>query len=140
MQPESVRSSQNAVRGPVSGQVMAEVTAVSPEGRITCVVLGIGFDGNREASRRITAFVEAQSAVPTSRIAHAVRADCGAGNSSGGCPLAVAIPEGEAINVTCFVTSNTFYIRRNTFFVSANFRASRFDEKSSESFTGSRIR
>ena len=56
-----------------AGQVMVEATAISPEGRITNGDLGIWSDMHTEAFRRITAFVEAQGAVPAIQIAHAGR-------------------------------------------------------------------
>jgi len=56
-----------------SGQVMVEATAISPEGRITNGDLGIWSGKHTEAFRRITAFVEAQGAVPAIQIAHAGR-------------------------------------------------------------------
>jgi len=56
-----------------AGQVMAEATAISPEGRITEGDLGIWSDAHAEAFRRITAFIESQGAVPAIQIAHAGR-------------------------------------------------------------------
>src|SRR5512137_281080 len=56
-----------------AAQVMVEATAISPEGRITKGDLGIWSDKHTEAFRHITAFVEAQGAVPAIQIAHAGR-------------------------------------------------------------------
>ena len=71
-----------------AGQVMVEATAVSPEGRITHGDLGIWSDGHREAFRRITAFVEAQGAVPAIQIAHAGRKASTEVPWRGGAPIA----------------------------------------------------
>jgi 2,4-dienoyl-CoA reductase-like NADH-dependent reductase (Old Yellow Enzyme family) len=56
-----------------AGQVMAEATAISPEGRITYGDLGIWSDTHVEAFSRITSFIEARGAVPAIQIAHAGR-------------------------------------------------------------------
>jgi len=71
-----------------AGQVMVEATAVSPEGRITCGDLGIWSDRHAEAFRRITAFVEAQGAVPAIQIAHAGRKASTEVPWRGGAPVA----------------------------------------------------
>jgi 2,4-dienoyl-CoA reductase-like NADH-dependent reductase (Old Yellow Enzyme family) len=56
-----------------AGLVIAEATAVSPEGRISEADLGIWNDGQVAAFRRITDFIKAQGAVPGIQIAHAGR-------------------------------------------------------------------
>src|SRR6187549_2027576 len=53
--------------------VIAEATAVTPEGRITPDDLGIWKDEHVEYLQPITAFVEAQGAVPGIQLAHAGR-------------------------------------------------------------------
>lgn len=55
------------------GCVMAEATAVEPEGRITHGDLGIWSDDHIAPLRRIADFVRARSAVPAIQIAHAGR-------------------------------------------------------------------
>ncbi len=53
--------------------VIAEATAVSPEGRISPGDLGIWSDKHAEAFKRITDFIKSQGAVPGIQIAHAGR-------------------------------------------------------------------
>jgi len=53
--------------------VIAEATAINPEGRITHDDLGIWKDEHVEFLSRITAFVEKQNAVPGIQLAHAGR-------------------------------------------------------------------
>ncbi|GAB3842803.1 NADH:flavin oxidoreductase/NADH oxidase [Hymenobacter jeollabukensis] len=53
--------------------VIQEATAVAPEGRITPDDLGIWKDEHLPFLRRITAFIEAQGAVPGIQLAHAGR-------------------------------------------------------------------
>jgi len=53
--------------------VMAEATAVSPEGRITPADLGIWKDEHIANLKRITQFIETQNAVPGIQLAHAGR-------------------------------------------------------------------
>ena len=53
--------------------VMAEATAVSPEGRITPSDLGIWKDEHIANLKRITQFIETQNAVPGIQLAHAGR-------------------------------------------------------------------
>ncbi len=53
--------------------VMAEATAVTPEGRITAEDLGLWHDGQIDALRRVTEFVSTQGAVPAIQLAHAGR-------------------------------------------------------------------
>jgi 2,4-dienoyl-CoA reductase-like NADH-dependent reductase (Old Yellow Enzyme family) len=56
-----------------AGLVIAEATAVSPEGRISPGDCGIWSDEHTEAFRSITAFIEAQGAIPGIQIGHAGR-------------------------------------------------------------------
>ena len=56
-----------------AAQVTVEMTAVSPEGRITPHCLGIWKDGHIPKLSQIAAFIEAQGAVPAIQIAHAGR-------------------------------------------------------------------
>ena len=53
--------------------VIAEATAVSPEGRISPHDLGIWIDAHIDGLRRITSFVAEQGAVPGVQLAHAGR-------------------------------------------------------------------
>ncbi|MEV5483399.1 NADH:flavin oxidoreductase/NADH oxidase [Streptomyces sioyaensis] len=56
-----------------TGLILAEATAVSPEGRISPYDLGLWNDTQTEAFRRITGFLKAQGTVPGIQIAHAGR-------------------------------------------------------------------
>lgn len=56
-----------------AGLVIAEATAVSPEGRISPGDCGIWADAQVEAFRPITSFIEAHGSVPGIQIAHAGR-------------------------------------------------------------------
>lgn len=56
-----------------AGLVLAEATAVAPEGRIAPEDTGLWSDEQRDAWRRITAFVRSQGAVPGVQLAHAGR-------------------------------------------------------------------
>jgi 2,4-dienoyl-CoA reductase-like NADH-dependent reductase (Old Yellow Enzyme family) len=56
-----------------AGLVMAEASAVSPEGRITFWDSGLWSDEHAHAFRRIARFVEGQSSIPGIQIAHAGR-------------------------------------------------------------------
>src|SRR6478672_6139542 len=56
-----------------AGVVIAEATAVSPEGRISPQDTGIWSDAHAEAWTPIAAFVAAQGAVPGIQLAHAGR-------------------------------------------------------------------
>lgn len=56
-----------------SALVIAEATAVLPEGRISPGCLGIWNDGQAEAFERIAAFVASAGAVPAIQLAHAGR-------------------------------------------------------------------
>jgi 2,4-dienoyl-CoA reductase-like NADH-dependent reductase (Old Yellow Enzyme family) len=59
-----------------AGLVIAEATAVSPEGRISPEDLGLWEDGQIEPLARITAFIASQRAVPGIQLAHAGRKAC----------------------------------------------------------------
>ena len=56
-----------------AGLVMAEATAVTPEGRISPDDSGIWSDDHVAPFRRIAGFIEAQGAVPAMQLAHAGR-------------------------------------------------------------------
>ena len=56
-----------------AGLIIAEATAVVPEGRITYGDLGIWQDAHIEPLRRIAAFLKAQGSVPGIQLAHAGR-------------------------------------------------------------------
>lgn len=56
-----------------AGLVIAEATAVSPEGRITPDDLGIWMDEHIVKLKQITSFIETQGAVPAIQLAHAGR-------------------------------------------------------------------
>ncbi len=56
-----------------AGLVIAEATAVSPEGRISPGDCGLWSDAHADVFKPITAFIEAQGAVPGIQIAHAGR-------------------------------------------------------------------
>ena len=56
-----------------AGLVMAEATAVAPEGRISYADLGIWKDEHVDALLRVTRFIEAHGAVPAIQLAHAGR-------------------------------------------------------------------
>jgi 2,4-dienoyl-CoA reductase-like NADH-dependent reductase (Old Yellow Enzyme family) len=55
------------------GLILAEATAVSPEGRISSHDLGLWNDRQQEAFSRITRFLEEQGTVPGIQLAHAGR-------------------------------------------------------------------
>ena len=74
-----------------AGLVIAEATAVSPEGRISPGDCGIWSDAHAEAFKPIAAFIEAQGAVPGIQIAHAGRKASTDLPWRGGLPL----PEGK---------------------------------------------
>lgn len=62
-----------------AGLVMAEATAVTPEGRITPFCLGLWSDEHMQAFKPIVEFIKLQHAVPAIQIAHAGRkASCDA--------------------------------------------------------------
>lgn len=54
-----------------AGLVIAEATAVSPEGRISPGDCGLWSDAHADAFKPIAAFIEARGAVPGIQIAHA---------------------------------------------------------------------
>lgn len=56
-----------------AGLVIAEATAVSPEGRITPDDAGIWNEEQADAYKRITSFIKSQNSVPGIQIAHAGR-------------------------------------------------------------------
>jgi 2,4-dienoyl-CoA reductase-like NADH-dependent reductase (Old Yellow Enzyme family) len=56
-----------------AGLVMTEATAVSPEGRISPVDLGIWSDAHVPPLREIAAFIKSQGSVPAMQLAHAGR-------------------------------------------------------------------
>jgi 2,4-dienoyl-CoA reductase-like NADH-dependent reductase (Old Yellow Enzyme family) len=56
-----------------AGLVMAEATAVAPEGRITPGCTGLWEDGQIEPFARVVRFLEAHGAVPAIQLAHAGR-------------------------------------------------------------------
>ena len=56
-----------------AGLVMAEATAVTPQGRISPEDLGLWQDSHIEPLARITRFVREQGAVPAIQLAHAGR-------------------------------------------------------------------
>ncbi|MFJ8475576.1 NADH:flavin oxidoreductase/NADH oxidase [Kitasatospora sp. NPDC094011] len=56
-----------------TGLIIVEATAVSPEGRISPYDLGLWNDTQRDAFRRITAFLKGQGAVPAIQLGHAGR-------------------------------------------------------------------
>lgn len=56
-----------------AGLIIAEATAVSPEGRISPSDVGLWNEAQREAWRPITRFIAAQGAVPGVQLAHAGR-------------------------------------------------------------------
>ena len=74
-----------------AGLVIAEATAVSPEGRISPGDCGIWSDEHAEAFKPIAAFIEAQGAVPGIQIGHAGRKASTDVPWQGGLPL----PDGD---------------------------------------------
>ncbi len=71
-----------------AGLVIAEATAVSPEGRITPACAGIWADQHIEPLARITRFVKQQGAVSGIQLAHAGRKGSAARPQDGGAHLA----------------------------------------------------
>ncbi|MGE5609258.1 MAG: NADH:flavin oxidoreductase/NADH oxidase [Bacillota bacterium] len=69
--------------------VMAEATAVSPEGRITPEDLGIWSEKHVEGLRRIARFIKEHGAAPAIQIAHAGRKASTAAPWQGGNPLSM---------------------------------------------------
>jgi len=70
-----------------AGLVIAEATAVSPEGRISPGDCGIWSDAHAEAFTPIAAFIEARGSVPGIQLAHAGRKASTAAPWKGGHPL-----------------------------------------------------
>lgn len=70
--------------------VMAEATAVTPEGRISSKDLGIWSDEHIEPLARAFAFIENQGAVPAIQLGHAGRKASTSEPWNGGKPVAVA--------------------------------------------------
>ena len=70
-----------------AGLVIAEATAVSPEGRITPGCAGIWADQHVEPLARITRFIKAHGAIPGLQIAHAGRKGSAAIPALGGASL-----------------------------------------------------
>jgi 2,4-dienoyl-CoA reductase-like NADH-dependent reductase (Old Yellow Enzyme family) len=73
-----------------AGAVIAEATAVSPEGRISPGDTGLWNEAQQEAWRRIARFIEAQGAVAGVQLAHAGRKASAALPWQGGAPLTPA--------------------------------------------------
>ncbi len=71
-----------------AGLVMAEATAVSPEGRISPADLGLWSDAHVDGLRRVAAFIEQHGAVPGIQLAHAGRKASTAPPWLGGCAVA----------------------------------------------------
>lgn len=86
-----VHLGQFAVGG--AGIVMAEATAVSPEGRISPWDLGLWNDGQIGPLRRISSFLRERGAVPAIQIAHAGRKGSTKKGGDGGTPLDAADAE-----------------------------------------------
>ncbi len=70
--------------------VIAEATAVSPEGRISPYDCGLWSDAHTEAFHRITTFIKAQACVPGIQLAHAGRKAATDAPWKGGAPLSDA--------------------------------------------------
>src|SRR5471032_1623492 len=94
-----------------AGLIIAEATAVSPEGRITPGDAGIWAEKHVEPLARITRFVKAQGAVPGIQLAHAGRKASAArpweggahvAEDAGGWPIVApsAVAFGGALNKT----------------------------------------
>jgi 2,4-dienoyl-CoA reductase-like NADH-dependent reductase (Old Yellow Enzyme family) len=77
-----------------AGLVMAEATAISPEGRITPYCLGLWNDGQTESLKRVAAFITSQGAVPGIQLAHAGRKASCRVPWEGGKPIAPNEPDG----------------------------------------------
>ncbi len=77
-----------------AGLVMAEATAVTPEGRISYGDTGLWNDTQADAFKRITSFIRAQGAVPAVQLAHAGRKASTDLPWQGGAPLPPTHPEG----------------------------------------------
>lgn len=73
-----------------AGLVLAEATAVAPAGRISPHDLGLWNETQVQAFEKITAFIEAQGAVPGVQLAHAGRKASTAAPWKGGRPVAAS--------------------------------------------------
>jgi 2,4-dienoyl-CoA reductase-like NADH-dependent reductase (Old Yellow Enzyme family) len=73
-----------------AGLVMAEATAVSPEGRISPADTGLWNDAQAEAFERITSVIASQGSIPGIQLAHAGRKASTAPPWLGGRPLEAA--------------------------------------------------
>lgn len=73
-----------------AAMVMAEATAVTPEGRISPQDLGIWKDAHIEPLARVARFIQEQGAVPAIQIAHAGRKASTAAPWNGGQPVSIA--------------------------------------------------
>jgi 2,4-dienoyl-CoA reductase-like NADH-dependent reductase (Old Yellow Enzyme family) len=80
-----------------AGLIVAEATAVSPEGRITPGDTGLWTDAQAAAFARIARFVAAQGAVPGIQLAHAGRKASAQRPWEGGAHLAASDPAGWEI-------------------------------------------
>ncbi len=72
-----------------AAMVMAEATAVAPEGRISPQDLGIWKDAHIEPLARVARFIQEQGAVPAIQIAHAGRKASTAAPWNGGQPVGI---------------------------------------------------
>jgi 2,4-dienoyl-CoA reductase-like NADH-dependent reductase (Old Yellow Enzyme family) len=117
-----------------AGLVIAEATAVSPEGRITPGDAGIWADRHVEPLTRINRFVKAQGAIPGIQIAHAGRKASAARPWEGGGHLAdtaggwlpvapSAIAFGDALTRTPHALTEKELAKVQADFVSATHRA-----------------
>lgn len=70
-----------------AGIVMAEATAVAPDGRISPWDLGLWDDGQIEPLRQITSFIRSRGSVPAIQLAHAGRKGATKKGADGGTPL-----------------------------------------------------
>jgi 2,4-dienoyl-CoA reductase-like NADH-dependent reductase (Old Yellow Enzyme family) len=73
-----------------AGLVLTEATAIVPEGRISPADVGLWNTAQRDAWSRITAFIQAQGAVPGIQLAHAGRKAGTDAPWRGGAPLTAA--------------------------------------------------
>lgn len=71
-----------------AGIVVAEATAVEPQGRISSSDLGLWDDGQRDALAPVAAFLERYGAVPGIQLSHAGRKGCTHAPWAGGTPIA----------------------------------------------------
>jgi len=78
-----------------AGIVVAEATAVSPEGRISHQDLGLWDDAHGEALAPVVRFIAEHGAVPGIQLSHAGRKASAQPAYAGGSPLAEGDPSGE---------------------------------------------